>query len=182
MTSSKGPGRPLKFSDPAELQKKIDGYFQSCFKAKKRFRPEIDPQTKKVKLDEYLEPVGKFVPLLDEDGNQVLEQIKPFTISGLAVFLETSRKTLVQYEEFNFKNPDILSNTQKEEMIGMIKEAKEKIQAYMEEGLVSSKLAQPGTIFSLKNNYAWTDRTEVDVTKRDVTLTTPKDMDEDDLE
>jgi hypothetical protein len=71
-------GRPLKFKTPEELQKKIDDYFNSCF------RPLIDKENKLVK---------------DDKNEIILVQFKPFTITGLAVSLDVDRVSLLDYSE-----------------------------------------------------------------------------------
>lgn len=71
---------------------------------------------------------------------------KPYTISGLAVALDTNRQTLLNYEK-------------KGEFFDTIKKAKAKIEAWTEEQLFSGK-AVAGVIFNLKNNYRWVDKIE----------------------
>lgn len=99
-------GRPLKFNNIEELQKKIDNYFDNC----------------------------------DNLG-------KPYTITGLAVALDTSRKVLLDYED-------------KEEYSYTIKKAKDRVEQYAEEQLYKGNNTA-GVIFSLKNNYKWVDKQEI---------------------
>jgi hypothetical protein len=80
---------------------------------------------------------------------------KPYTISGLALWLDTSRKVLLEYE-------------QKEEFSNTIKKAKAKCEAYAEEQLFRARNVA-GIIFNLKNNYGWRDRQEVSNTFNEVT-------------
>jgi hypothetical protein len=80
----------------------------------------------------------------------VLVQIKPYTVSGLAVFLDTSRETLMDYQG-------------RKGFSDAIKRAKERCYSYTEEFLLSGK-NPTGAIFSLKNNYGWRDKTETDIT------------------
>lgn len=75
---------------------------------------------------------------------------RPITITGLANALDTSRETLLEYEE-------------RPEYVDTIKRAKGKIHQYVEEYLFTGK-NQTGAIFNLKNNYGWKDRTEQDIT------------------
>ena len=70
-------GRPLLFETEEELQKKIDDYFNSCF------RPLLDKENKLVK---------------DDKNEIILVQFKPFTICGLAYHLHTNRQTLLNYQ------------------------------------------------------------------------------------
>lgn len=76
------------------------------------------------------------------------KQVTP-TLSRLAVFCNCDRTTLV-----NYSHDDEFFNT--------IKKAKQKIESYQEEFLFSGK-SVAGAIFSLKNNYAWNDKSEVDL-------------------
>ena len=72
----------------------------------------------------------------------------PYTITGLAMALDTDRITLINYEE-------------KPEFINTIKRAKTKIENAYEMRLIEK--GRSGDIFALKN-FDWTDRQEVDNT------------------
>lgn len=76
------------------------------------------------------------------------EKEKPLTVSGLAVFLDCDRLTII-----NYSNKD-------EEFFNTIKKAKQMIEAYAAESL-HTKSSVAGIIFSLKNNYGWCDRQEI---------------------
>lgn len=142
--SNKHPGgRPLKFKNVEELRKQIDAYFASC-----------DPH---VVEDEQWEikrgPDG--TKIKDKFGYDELVLIKrkrmtkqiPYTITGLAVFLGTSRETLIDYQG-------------RKEFSDTIKEAKDKCENFVELSLLDKN--PTGAIFNLKNNYGWKDKTEVD--------------------
>lgn len=73
----------------------------------------------------------------------------PYTISGLAVALDTNRLTLIQYGE-------------KDEFINTIKGAKARIEAFNERMLYSKDVPTTGVIFNLKNNYGWKDTQEIE--------------------
>lgn len=109
-------GRPPKFQDVEELQRKIDAYFDSCH---------------------------------DENG----KLIRPYTITGLALALDTSRKVLLDYES----KDDEISNT--------IKKAKLRIENFAEEQLYTNKNTA-GVIFNMVNNYGWVNRQESNVTAK----------------
>lgn len=117
-------GRPLKFQSVEELKVKIDAYFESC--------------------DNRMTAIVK-----DGDVVQVPDP-KPYTITGLALALDTSRETLLNYQN-------------KEEYFDTIRAAKDKCEAFAEESLWKPKVAT-GVIFNLKNNYGWVDKQEVDNT------------------
>ncbi len=118
-------GRPRKYTKAEEMQYKIDKYFESCFK------PEINEKGK-VQRDVY--------------GNIKMKQVKPFTVTGLALALDMDRRTLLNYSE-------------KEEFFPTIKKAKLKIENYLEERLIEDT-STTGIIFNLKNNYGWKDKIE----------------------
>lgn len=128
-------GRPLKFESVEILQKKIDDYFKSCWTQK---------------IDMFGNPIF----IKDSKGNKtedpVMVQSIPYTITGLALALDTSRETLLNYEEKN-------------EYFDTIKKAKERCHNYAENSLYTGK-NPTGAIFNLKNNYGWKDKVEQDIT------------------
>jgi hypothetical protein len=93
-------------------------------------------------------------------GDRVIT--KPYTISGLALFLDISRETLNNYEAI----PDFLDT---------IKKAKTKIENYVEEMSLNGLLNPTVSIFNLKNNFGWKDKTEVE-TKASVTISNYKEL------
>jgi hypothetical protein len=144
------PGKPLKFPDLDELKKNIEDYFNWC--------------------NPHLEYVNR--PVLGKDGKYAIvpvpeiTQQRPYTISGLAYFLDTTRSTLLDYErlaemdsdqlplKLRTKDPFLLR-----EYSYTIKKAKSRCEGYVEEQLLSGR-AQIGSIFNLKNNYeGWEDKT-----------------------
>jgi len=75
---------------------------------------------------------------------------RPYTMSGLALALDTSRQTLIDYSE-------------RDQFVDSIKKAKGKCEAFAEEGLFRNTQVA-GIIFNLKNNYSnWKDRQEIGV-------------------
>lgn len=118
-------GRPLKFKSVEELQAKIDAYFAAC-----------DSHT-----SSYVLKTGEMIQIPDP---------KPYTITGLAIALDTTRETLLDYGE-------------REEFSDAIRKAKLKCQNCAEESLWKPKIAT-GVIFNLVNNYGWKNKTETDVT------------------
>ncbi len=144
--SKKHPGgRPLKFKTVQELQEKIDAYFADC-----------DPHMEEV--TEWVEARDKDGKLLkDEHGlnylvevtHKVMTKQKPYTFTGLATFLGTSRETLREYSE-------------RPEFVDSIKGALDKCEAFVEQTLFTAPNVT-GPIFNLKNNYGWRDKTEQDL-------------------
>ncbi len=108
-------GQPLKFKTPKILKKKCDKYFYDCLYE------------------------------INEDGEYVLrKQQIPFTITGLALALGTSRATLMNYER-------------KEKYFNTVKEAKTRVENYAEIRLFGNNATGP--IFALKN-FGWVDKVE----------------------
>ena len=91
--------------------------------------------------------------------NYCNENSKPFTMSGLALFLDCSRMTLYQYENELIKFNNI-SEEDKKRIIDTVKRANRMVEAYQEEQLFLGK-SPVGTIFSLKNNFNWKDAQEI---------------------
>ena len=86
--------------------------------------------------------VEEIEPLIDKYFNDT--PIAEWTITGLALALDTSRRVLCEYE-----GKDSFSNA--------IKKAKEMVENSYEIDL--KKYGRSGTIFALKN-FDWTDKTE----------------------
>lgn len=129
-------GRPLKFKTVKELQTKIDAYFEYC-------DPHESEELQVVPIYKDKKRVGEEIKKV-----KTVSQQRPYTITGLAYWLDTSRETLLNYEE-NSKYFDT------------IKKAKERIHNFTEEKLYGG--AHPtGVIFNLKNNWGWKDKTEVE--------------------
>ncbi len=92
------------------------------------------------KIEEYF--------LTCEDPENPGVYMKPLTITSLAVYLDTSRETLLDYQE-------------KDQFSDAIKKAKQRIHAWTEEQLYRNTQVT-GVIFNLKNNYGWKDKSEID--------------------
>ncbi|WP_034333263.1 terminase small subunit [Bacillus sp. J37] len=76
------------------------------------------------------------------------ENEDPYTITGLALALDTTRQGLLNYEE-------------RDEYYDTIKKAKTKCENYAEKHLFKGKNGVAGAIFNMKNNYGWVDRQEI---------------------
>lgn len=89
--------------------------------------------------EELQEDIDKYFNLTPQDE---------WTITGLALALDTSRQTLLDYEE-------------KDEFSDTVKKAKLKVENGYEKDL--KKHGRSGTIFALKN-FDWRDKSEQDIT------------------
>lgn len=92
-------------------------------------------------VEEIEELIEEYFRLKDAQGD-------PYTITGLAIALGMSRQQLIEYQA-------------RDEFHDAIKTARERCHEYAEKYLYSGK-AVAGAIFSLKNNYGWKDKTEVE--------------------
>lgn len=84
------------------------------------------------------------------------------TITGLAFFLGTTRKTLLDYECCDSSNMlKGFDDNVKADYIHIIKNAKARIEAGYEQ-LLFDKNTVVGAIFTLKNNFGWVDKQKVE--------------------
>lgn len=74
---------------------------------------------------------------------------KPYTLSGLALWIGVDRKTLYNYSE-------------KDEFFPTIKKAKDIVEASMEERALTGENNVTFSIFALKNNFGWRDKQEIE--------------------
>lgn len=77
---------------------------------------------------------------------------RPYSMSGLAYHLGIDRVTLINYGKT-------------ESYFTLIKDAKDRVQAQIEENALCGKGNATFSIFNLKNNYGWKDETSVNVEK-----------------
>ena len=82
------------------------------------------------------------------------ETIYAPTMSGLAMYLNVDRKTIVNYSN-------------KEEYFHTIKKARARIESHLEKKLYGNNVT--GLIFNLKNNFDWKDKSEVANTNVELT-------------
>lgn len=88
------------------------------------------------------------------------EKEKPYTMSGLAYALDMDRRSLLNYSK-------------DEKFFPTIKKAREKVEQQLEENALMGKANATFTIFNLKNNFSWQDKTEVEVRKDPIEDLTP---------
>src|SRR5574343_163337 len=115
-------GRPLKFKSVEEVEAKLDAYFAAC----------------DAKTSTYVTKEGERLQVPDPE---------PYTITGMALALDTDRKTLINYQE-------------RDEFFNAIRRAKQRCEHYAEKSLYKPKIAT-GVIFNLTNNYGWKDAKEL---------------------
>ena len=134
LNPSKGAKR--KFMSPEHLQCMVNEYFESCN------GPLIDKW-------------GQLV--YDKQGNLVKTQIKPYTVSGLALYLGVSTQTLKKYREGLVDNLLDEMHAETDDRLTFAKvilNAKQTIEAYAESRLYD-KDGQRGAQFVLDCCYNW---------------------------
>lgn len=121
-------GRPKKYNTVEEVNKVIQEYFDSCF----------EPL--------FIKSTGE--PFINDKGEILTHQVRPFTIGGLADALDMTRQSLLNYSK-------------DEKFFDTIMRAKRKCEVYAEERLFD-KDGVNGAKFTLINNYDnWKEKTEV---------------------
>jgi len=96
------------------------------------------------------------IELPDEDLlviNDIVDVVP--TISGLAYTLGMSTEAFRNYE-------------QKDDFLATVKKAKQRVEMSLEQRLAGN--AVTGSIFSLKNNFGWKDKTETDINLNSINL------------
>jgi len=96
--------------------------------------------------------VDELQALIDEYFMTCDKLQRPYTITGLALFLDMDRKALLRYEK-----------EYEDEFCHTITRAKERVQEFVECCLFKKGIAQ-GVMFNLKNNFGWQDKQEIDAT------------------
>lgn len=111
-------GRKRRFETPEALAKACKSYFNSCW------RPKVDESGRLIRTPE---------------GKLVFEQFRPYTMSGLALFLGISSEALRKYGK-------------DEEYAEIVSAARQYVEMYTEEQLMSG---MPTAKVSLEHNFGW---------------------------
>lgn len=127
-------GRPLKYKSVDELQVAIDSYFDSC-----------DPHLESRLVESGINERGETIFA----QRKVMTEQKPYTVSGLARAIGLSRQALLDYSE-------------RAEFLDTVEAAKERCHEWAENALFTKSAT--GAAFSLKNNWGWKERQEIDHT------------------
>lgn len=134
-------------------------------------------QTANIKLDKYIGRPRKYETpedmqkIIDEYFNECRENGKYPTVSMLAYRLNMGRQDLINYE--NCIDLDTLKNCSDEmrkRFMDTVKKAKQYIEGGYEDRLINDGRTPIGTIFTLKNNYNWVDKTEVEQTNKTIEI------------
>lgn len=127
--------RPKKYSDKA-FEEAVAAYFKSISG-----------------MREARNGIGQ--PILNDAGAPIMVRVYavPPTISGLCLFLDIDRSTWQNYG-------DAESEPKK---ATVVRSARARIEAYLEEQLLTREKSVQGIIFNLQNNYGWKNKTEVEI-------------------
>lgn len=134
-------GGTKKFMSPEHLQCMVNEYFESCN------GPLIDKW-------------GQLV--YDKEGKLVKVQVKPYTLSGLALYLGVSTQTLKKYREGlvdDFLDELYAETDDRLTFAKVVMNAKQTIEAYAE-GRLYDKDGQRGAQFVLDCCYNWVSHKE----------------------
>ena len=132
-------GRPRKYQSTKAMQKAIDQYFEDCKGHPLTF---TDPKTGEERL------------MLDKRGQPIIVEMRPPTVTGLALALGLSgRQSLLNYSE-------------REEFLDTITRAKAKVEEYAEMRLFDKDGAN-GAKFSLANNFGWSEKQEIGISGKE---------------
>lgn len=100
------------------------------------------------KVEDMQKAIDNYFAQCDMDG-------KPYTVTGLALALGfLSRQALINYEGYTDIDDIKFHDT--------IKRAKTRIENNVVENMLLGKFNPTGSIFSLKNNFNWRDKQEVE--------------------
>ena len=143
-----GAGRPKKYTKKG-LEKAVGGYFSSICR-------------KVLALD------GDGGAVYNDVGESiwVTEYIRPPTVGGLCLFLGIDRSTWQ-----NYADPKLYP-----EFREITAYARMRLEAYLEEQLLTREKNVQGLIFNLQNNYGWREKREVELggeTRRTVADSAP---------
>lgn len=146
-------GRPLKFQDITVVRELVQKYFDGLVE-------HWEEQTTYVtRFGRNGKPMVKDGKVRQDAVTQLVKvPAKSPTVTGLAMAMGSGRKLLIEYEDRGLGE----NATQFErDFRNTIKAAKETIQVFNEE-LLSGGAPAAGVIFSLKNNWGWVDKSEVE--------------------
>jgi len=131
-------GRPPKYESVEDMQRIIDLYFIAIEVNKAKHHYES------INLEGFSEEDVAVIDAVTEE--------KPL-VSGLALMLDMTTETFRQYGN--------TQGTKDSEFSSTVKKAKQRIEKHLEGRLDGGNVI--GTIFNLKNNFAWKDKVESEV-------------------
>ena len=110
-----------------------------------------DVATLSAKMNEYFAYCDSQTKTYETKNGPPKTSYKPYTIIGLCNYLGIDRKTLCEYEKM-------------EKFCNAVKAAKAKCEAWLEEHAINGETQPLVSMFSLKNNYGWKDKIDIETT------------------
>jgi len=153
MTDKHAGGRPPKYTNPDDMQVMIDRYFDDCHVHRMIMNSlKVKGET----LEEY------------KDREFITDDEHP-TITGMALVLDLTRQSLLDYQN------SVQDSVKDGEYLDTIKKGKARVEAYAEQRMFMNN--PTGTIFSLKNNFNWKDKQDIEYVNPVTIRIAPKDAD-----
>lgn len=136
----------------------------------KPFRKEVICMSKANKPLKFKTP-EELENKIEEYFKYAKDNKEHITITGLAWYLDCNRQTLLNYEN-SLENDRLksVSDDVKVRYVDAIKRAKQRIEMEYEQALFN-KSSVVGAIFTLKNNFGWVDKQEVEQTNKTIEVT-----------
>ncbi len=140
-------GRDKRFNGKS-FEAAVNRYFKSITRTKTA--QERIPTGEK---DKDGHEIFEFKDICNDKGKPIkfTEYVVPPSVTALCLFLGIHRDTFASYAK-------------QEEFSDTVTRARGRIEAYLEEQLMTGKKVQ-GVIFQLKNNYGWKDQRELELGK-----------------
>lgn len=130
-------GQKPAFNSPEKLQKQVDAYFDGCF----GFMYDKNGNLK-----------------YDKNGEPIRYQNKPFTVSGLALAIGVTTRTLNRYCLGTFDS-DMLGDEDLTSYKQILMKAKQRIESFAESQLYDRN-GSNGARFVLDSSFGWTTQKE----------------------
>ena len=116
-------------------------------------------------IERYFRSISRTIPARDDTGGiirnddgeeiKVVQFVVPPSVTGMCLYLDIDRSTWQNYADAVL-HP---------ELAGICQGARTRIEAYLEQELLTREKGVQGIIFNLQNNYGWKKKQEVELGK-----------------
>lgn len=116
-------------------------------------------------IERYFRSISRTIPARDDTGGiirndddeeiKVVQFVVPPSVTGMCLYLDIDRSTWQNYADAE-THP---------ELAGICQGARTRIEAYLEQELLTREKGVQGIIFNLQNNYGWKQKQEVELGK-----------------
>ena len=116
-------------------------------------------------IERYFRSISRTIPARDDTGGiirnddgeeiKVVQFVVPPSVTGMCLYLDIDRSTWQNYADAVL-HP---------ELAGICQGARTRIEAYLEQELLTREKGVQGIIFNLQNNYGWKQKQEVELGK-----------------